>query len=110
MKESEKDTEKYLCEQVEERFDGIAYKFSSPNRRNVPDRLCLLPNGVHFLVEVKSEGATLNKGQAREILRLQRMAHPTWVVYTKREVDFVLGVVDKTLKEGVSEHPSVIIT
>ena len=30
------------------KLGGIAYKFSSPNRRSVPDRLCVMPNGRVF--------------------------------------------------------------
>lgn len=91
--ESEKDTERYLCDEVERLLKGIAYKFSSPNRRNVPDRLCVLPEGRHFFVEVKSEGKNPTKGQVREISRIQNMSHPVWVVRTKKEVDKLISVV-----------------
>lgn len=39
---TEKTVEKSLCDLVK-RLGGIAYKFVSPGRRGVPDRLCLLP-------------------------------------------------------------------
>ena len=90
-KESEKDTERYLCEQVEERMNGIAYKFVSPQRRSVPDRLCILPEGRHFFVEVKSEGKNPTPGQIREIKRLQNLHHPVWVVRTKGEVTHMIN-------------------
>lgn len=37
----EKKVEEHLCKKVKE-FGGIAYKFTSPQRRSVPDRLVLL--------------------------------------------------------------------
>lgn len=109
-KESEKVTEVYLCDQVKKRLNGIAYKFSSPNRRNVPDRLCILPEGMHFFVEVKSEGKNPSPGQIREIKRLNDMQHPVWLCRTKREVDHVISVVIKTIMERhIPEEPSRII-
>jgi len=36
--------EAYLVQKVKE-LGGIAYKFTSPQRRSVPDRLCLFPTG-----------------------------------------------------------------
>jgi len=93
QKQSEKDTEKYLCERVEQVFGGIAYKFTSPMRRGVPDRMCCIPGGFHFFVEVKSEGVAPNSGQIREIGRIRDMEHPVWVVDTKESVDHMIKVV-----------------
>lgn len=56
----------------------IAYKFTSPNRRSVPDRLLIGPDGFHMFVELKATGAKPTKAQAREILRLKNKGH--WVV------------------------------
>lgn len=77
--ESEKDIERYLCEMVR-RLDGEAYKFVSPMRRFVLDRMCVLPNGLVWFVEVKSEGQKPNLGQMREIERLKAKGHrAVWV-------------------------------
>lgn len=111
-KQSEKDTEAYLCEQVETVLKGIAYKFSSPNRRSVPDRLCILPEGVHFFVEIKSEGKDPSPAQVREINRIAKMQHPVWVARTKRQVDEVITVVQKTIEQRKmpkKEEPLIII-
>ena len=35
------------------KLGGIAYKFTSPNRRGVPDRLCVCPTDVCFLLKLK---------------------------------------------------------
>lgn len=98
-RESEKITERYLCQQVEKKLNGTAYKFVSPQRRFVPDRLCVLPHGMHFFVEVKSEGDPPNKGQLREIKRLQNMEHPVWVAWTKRDVDLIITAVLKQVAD-----------
>ena len=52
MKES--DLEKKLVSHIT-KLGGIAYKFSSPNRKSVPDRLCIMPNGRAFFVELKHQ-------------------------------------------------------
>jgi len=70
--ESEKVTEKYLCQQVA-KLGGIAYKFTSPSRRNVPDRICILPKGIIVFVELKSEPKKPTPAQEREMLRLQQL-------------------------------------
>lgn len=41
----EKKIEERLRTRVEKVLGGIAFKFTSPNRRSVPDRLVLLPGG-----------------------------------------------------------------
>ena len=76
----EKDIERIFCARVTE-LGGIAYKFVSPQRRNVPDRLVLLPGGVMRFVELKASGKKPTAGQIREHDRL-------------RALGFVVGVVD----------------
>jgi len=63
---------------------GIAYKFVSPGRCFVPDRLILLPvpevyrpivaRYVQF-VEVKASGKGPSSGQVREIKRLRKLGY-----------------------------------
>ena len=45
---------------------GTAEKFTSPNRRSVPDRLVTLPGGVIVFVEVKRPGGKPTEAQARD--------------------------------------------
>jgi hypothetical protein len=52
---------------------GIAYKFSSPSRRGVPDRLIVLPGDRIFFAEVKGDGGRLSKLQEVEIARLRNL-------------------------------------
>ena len=66
----EKDVEAHLVEGVK-RLGGVAYKFTSPGRRNVPDRICVLPGGRIVFVELKAPGKKPTAGQAREHQRLR---------------------------------------
>jgi len=52
--------------------EGVRYyKFSSPSRRGVPDRICLYKGKIAFL-ELKAEGKKPTKLQARELEILRR--------------------------------------
>ena len=77
MRESK--IEKVLREAVESK-EGIAYKFVSPGRRGVPDRLVLFPGGRAYFVELKTKKGKLSPMQEREIDRLRRMGHSVAVV------------------------------
>ena len=62
------------------RAGGIAYKFSSPARRGVPDRIVVLPGGILFFVECKASGGRLTRLQALEGRRLERLGFEFFVV------------------------------
>ena len=62
------------------KLGGIAYKFSSPNRRSVPDRLCVMPNGRVFFVELKSEGKAPTQLQRHEHETLRALGHTVLVI------------------------------
>ena len=82
----EKDIEEYLVRQVKRR-GGAAYKFTSPARRSVPDRLVLWPCGVARFVELKSPGKKPTEQQAREHAKLATIGFPVAVLDTKEAVD-----------------------
>lgn len=81
--------EKHLVERVRE-LGGRAYKFVSPGRRNVPDRLVLLPGGRAFFVETKAPRKDLRSGQARERRRLEKLGFVVEVAKTREEVNAVM--------------------
>ena len=62
------------------KLGGIAYKFSSPNRRSVPDRLCVMPNGRAFFVELKTKGKTPTALQQHEHETLRALGHTVLVI------------------------------
>jgi hypothetical protein len=98
MPESEKDTERYLCDQVRT-LGGEAYKFVSPMRRFVLDRVCVLPKGKVWFVEVKSEGQVPSEGQFREIERLILKGHHATYVSSKAGVNKVINSMREELSK-----------
>tara|TARA_R110000868_G_scaffold64854_2_gene194607 strand:+ start:1526 stop:1822 length:297 start_codon:yes stop_codon:yes gene_type:complete len=67
----EKDIEKKVCDFAKTR--GIlVYKFTSPARRSVPDRLFILPGGSVFWIEFKRKGKKPSPGQEAEIERMRK--------------------------------------
>jgi len=91
----EKQIEAKVCEYARER-GLLVYKFTSPNRAAVPDRLFVLPNGKMFFVEFKREGEKPTPAQEREHHRLRQHKVSVWVIDNvidgKEMVDFmVLG-------------------
>jgi len=93
---TEKDIEQYLCRKIKA-LHGIAYKFSSPARRSVPDRLCVMPKGILAFIEVKRPGQKPTAAQLREIQLLQSMGYLANYVDSYEAIDLVI----KNLKEEI---------
>ena len=87
MRESK--IERYLCEQIK-LIGGIAYKFTSPQRRSVPDRLVVLPYGKSFFVECKAPDKEPTPAQKREAERLRALRQAVYVVDTIASVDALI--------------------
>ena len=86
---SEKEIENYLVRKIKNK-KGIAYKFTSPGNSGVPDRLCLLPNGKIFFVELKSPGKKPRALQVNQIRKITNLGQRVYVVDSKEMVDRVL--------------------
>lgn len=71
--------ERHLVNEVK-KAGGIAYKFVSPGRRAVPDRLVLLPGGKVIFVECKAPGEKPRPDQLREHARLFALGHQVIVL------------------------------
>lgn len=67
----EKDIEKKVCDYAKE-HGFLAYKFTSPARMAVPDRLFISPMGVVFMIEFKRGGQKPTPAQEREHTRLRQ--------------------------------------
>jgi len=65
----EKQIESKVCDYAKE-HGLLVYKFTSPNRMAVPDRLFVRPDGVIFFIEFKREGQRPTPAQEREHDRL----------------------------------------
>ena len=74
--------EKHLVAEVK-KAGGIAYKFLSPGRRAVPDRLVLLPGGRAVFVECKAPGEKPRPEQLREHERLRAQGFTVIVLDSK---------------------------
>lgn len=86
---NERDVEAYFVAQCKARGWGC-YKFTSPGRRNVPDRIVILPGGSVAFVELKAPGKKPTAGQAREHDRLRRLECVVFVADTFDAVDTVI--------------------
>ncbi len=82
----ERDIEKKLVERVR-KAGGIAYKFTSPQRRNVPDRICVMPKSRIVFVECKPPGGKPTAGQWREIERLRALGFTVLVCDSERSIE-----------------------
>lgn len=86
----EKQIEEYLRDEVKAR-GGLCLKFTSPQRRSVPDRICLMPHGVTIFVECKAPGQKPTPQQVREHERFRALGHTVLVIDTKEGVDLYFG-------------------
>ena len=71
----------------------LCYKFTSPSRRSVPDRL-FIRDGRFVFIEFKRPGGKLTSGQAREIERLRKAGAEVYVCYSVEEALNVLYLWD----------------
>ena len=84
----EKDNEAHLVK-VAKRHGGVMEKFTSPNRRSVPDRIGTIPcwDPLIQFVEVKAEGEAPTDAQQRDHDRRRAMGAIVHVVDTKQMID-----------------------
>jgi len=77
----EKQIESAVCGYARDK-GFLAYKFTSPARSHIPDRLLISPKGVCFFIEFKREGMKATVPQEREHDRLRKQGCSVWVVDT----------------------------
>ncbi|MCA8214513.1 hypothetical protein LGN20_11430 [Burkholderia cepacia] len=82
----EKTVEAYLVDRVRA-AGGDAYKFSSPARVSVPDRIVIFPPARIYFVELKRPGGVVTKGQLREHERLRALGCDVRVIDSREAVD-----------------------
>lgn len=75
----EKDIEKRVCAHARD-LGCLVYKFTSPSRRSVPDRLFITKKGEVFFIEFKRLGAKPTPAQEVEIDKIKRQGVPVFVV------------------------------
>lgn len=77
------------------KLGGLCYKFVSPGNRGVPDRIIILPGGVVYFVELKTEVGRLSKLQCLQLKRMERLGVPVRVLYGLSEVNAFLSGIEK---------------
>lgn len=75
----EKQIESAVCDYAKTK-GLLAYKFTSPNRAAVPDRMLVCPDGRVFFIEFKREGQKPTPAQEREHDRLRKHNVSVFVV------------------------------
>lgn len=86
----EKDIERIVNNYAKSR-GLLTYKFTSPNRRSVPDRMFISGTGFIFFIEFKRLGKLPTPAQSREI---NRMTKSNVTVYVVDNVAYGKGVID----------------
>ena len=82
----ERDIERYLVRRVTAQ-GGIAYKWVSPGRAGVADRIVLLPGGRVWFVELKTAKGRLSPWQKVFAAEMRRMGMNYIVIRSTEEVD-----------------------
>ncbi len=75
----EKDIEKSVCDYAKS-LGMLCYKFTSPSRRSVPDRLFITKHGVVFFIEFKRLSGKLTPAQDVEIAKIEKQGIKVFVV------------------------------
>lgn len=90
MGKAESKVETHLHSRVTEELGGTTRKFTSPSHSGVADRLCFLPGGILYLIEVKTSDGVESGPQERERVRMQALGFECRVAYGKTGVDHII--------------------
>ena len=82
----ERDVEKHFIWTVE-RMGGITYKFTSPGRKGVADRIACLPDGSTWFVELKTKGGRLSPLQKMFAADMAALNQRYMCIWTKEQVN-----------------------
>lgn len=86
---AEKEIEKALVKKVES-LGGKCWKFVSPSRVGVPDRLCLMHRGKVAFVEVKKPGEKLRAIQTKRKSELEALGFRVYVLDTIERINEIV--------------------
>ena len=82
----EKEIERHFVRSVQS-IGGRAYKFTSPGRRGVADRIACLPDGAVWFVELKTKGGRLSALQKLFMSDMALLNQRYACLWTKEQVD-----------------------
>lgn len=71
---------------------GLALKFTSPQRRSVPDRIVTLPGRGSVFVECKAPGRAPTAAQAREHARIRAAGGAVHVIDSTAGLTLFIGL------------------
>ena len=91
---SEKRIEEYLSREVSAR-GGLCLKYFNPAMTGYPDRLCMLPGGVTFWVELKAPGKKPRRVQELRHKQLAGLGQSVHVADSPEGVDSILSAYDE---------------
>ena len=91
----EKEVERALVKKTEER-GGMAWKFVSPGKSGVPDRIILLPNGKMGFVELKAPGKKMRPLQKKRKKQLEDLGFQVFTVDRIERIEGVLNAIQTT--------------
>lgn len=74
----------------------LVYKFTSPSRRSVPDRMFITQAGVVFFIEMKRRGEKPTTAQALEIAKIRAQGVKCFVVDNVADGKKVVGWMDNS--------------
>lgn len=81
----EREIERKFVEHVK-KLGGMAEKFTSQNRRSVPDRIVTFPGGRIIFVELKRPGGKPTEAQLKDHQRRRDMGCDVRVISTVEEI------------------------
>lgn len=91
----EKEVERALVKKTEER-GGMAWKFVSPGKSGVPDRIILFPNGKMGFVELKAPGKKMRPLQKKRKKQLEDLGFQVFTVDRIERIEGVLNAIQTT--------------
>ena len=82
----ESDVENHFVWAVE-RLGGKTYKFTSPGRKGVADRIACLPDGSTWFVELKTKGGRLSELQKQFALDMIRLNQKYLCLWNEEQIE-----------------------
>lgn len=70
-----------------ERIGGKTWKFTSPGRKGVADRIACLPDGSTWFVELKTKGGRLSALQKMFMSDMALLNQNYMCLWTKKQID-----------------------
>ena len=70
-----------------ERIGGKTWKFTSPGRKGVADRIACLPDGATWFVELKTKGGRLTELQKMFMSDMALLQQNYACLWTKEQID-----------------------